>query len=323
MLVLLALAAMLSMCLGEKFTPPAELLRLLFHGRGSQSTDFTILFQLRLPRLVSGIIVGMSLATAGAALQGLLRNPLAEPFVLGIAGGASIGVSAGILLQAVSHFGLYAIPVLACAGALSSMWLIYYLARSGAGFSVFNMILSGVIVNAVCSALIMFIMTVSSASELHGIVFWLMGRLDIADAGLNGMVGAAAIVACFAIFYHARDINLMALGEDDAHNLGVDVERVKRVLFISASVLTACAVSISGIVGFVGLLVPHFARSIVGADHRMVIPVSMISGALLLVLADTLARTIIAPSEIPVGVITALIGGPFFLIVLRRRKAAF
>jgi len=322
----LAGTAVLSLCAGENSYSPAHVVKVLLdaaRGVASSSPDYSIIVHLRAPRLLSGIIVGVSLATAGATFQGLMRNPLAEPFVLGIAGGASIGVGLGVILQAVSHFGYFAIPALAFGGAMMSMWLIYYLSRIGPGFSIFNMILSGVIVNAFCSALIMFLMTVSSARELRGIVFWLMGRLDIADAGLNGIAGVASAAACAVIYYFARDLNLLTLGEDDAHSLGVNVELTKRVLFICASALTACAVSVSGIVGFVGLLVPHFARAIAGPDHRRMLPVSMLSGAVLLCAADVLARSLIAPSEIPVGVITALIGGPFFLIILKRRKVMF
>lgn len=331
-LVMLALGAGLlltviaALSIGQETIPFSRVWQYVWEalrGIGGDEPQRVILFSLRWPRLVSGLIAGGCLAVAGAVFQGLLRNPLAEPFILGVSSGAALGVAAGIILEAGLLLGFYTIPFLACAGALLTMWLIYSLSRTGARFSVFNMILSGVIVNAVMSAIIMFIMSISTDRQLHSIVFWLMGRLDIADARLNGLVGTAAIITLLVIYYFARDLNVLTLGEEDAHYLGVNVERTKRILFVAASMLTACAVSISGIIGFVGLLVPHFARALVGPDHRLVFPVSLVSGALLLCAADILARTAAAPAEIPVGVVTALVGGPFFLFILRRKRMVF
>ena len=322
------LVVLLSLSVGQEHIPLAKVWRYgwgALRGAGGNDADphYVILFSLRLPRLISGLIAGACLAVAGAVFQGLLRNPLAEPFILGVSSGAALGVCAGIILELHLLLGFYTIPFLACGGALLTMALIYSLSRTGARFSIFNMILSGVIVNAIMSAIIMFLMSISTDRQLHSIVFWLMGRLDIADARLNGLVGAVAAATLFVVYYYARDLNVLTLGEEDAHYLGVNVERVKSILFVAASMLTACAVSISGIIGFVGLLVPHFARSLVGPDHRLVFPVSLVSGALLLCVADMVARTAVAPSEIPVGVVTALVGGPFFLYILKRRRMVF
>mgnify|MGYP000191620798 CR=1 FL=1 len=317
---------LLSLCLGQEPISPARAwgyIRDAFAGRGGDEPERIILLSLRWPRLLSGIIAGACLAVAGAVFQGLLRNPLAEPYILGVSSGAALGVAAGIILEVHLLLGFYTIPFLAVGGALFTMGLIYSLSRTGARFSMFSMILSGVIVNAIMSAAIMFIMSLSTDRQLHSIVFWLMGRLDIADARLNGLVGAVGAAAMLVIYYYARDLNVMTLGEDDAHYLGVNVERVKRILFIAASALTACAVSISGIIGFVGLLVPHFARALVGPDHRLSYPVAAVTGAALLCVADIVARTAAAPTEIPVGVVTALVGGPFFLLILKRKQSSF
>jgi iron complex transport system permease protein len=331
-LVMVALGAglgvviLLSLSLGQETIPFARVGQYIWDalaGRGGDEPARIILISLRWPRLLSGLISGACLAMAGAVFQGLLRNPLAEPYILGVSSGAALGVAAGVIFEVHLLLGFYTIPFLAVGGALFTMGLIYSLSRTGARFSMFSMILAGVIVNAIMSAAIMFIMSLSTDRQLHSIVFWLMGRLDIADARLNGVVGVVALAAMFVVYYYARDLNVMTLGEDDAHYLGVNVERVKRILFVAASVLTACAVSISGIIGFVGLLVPHFARAVVGPDHRLSYPVAVVSGPLLLCLADIVARTVAAPAEIPVGVVTALVGGPFFLFILKRKQSSF
>ena len=320
----LAVIAIVALCVGQETIPLPRIFHHLLHsGDRYADPEWVIVVKLRLPRLMAGVIAGAALALAGAIFQGLLRNPLAEPFILGISGGAAIGVCAGILLEASIHLGHYSIPFLACGGALFTMFLIYQLSRTGARFSIYTMILAGVIVNAICSAFIMFFMTISTNEQLHSIIYWLMGRLDIADTHLIIFAGVLTALTAAAMYYYARDLNILTLGEDDAHNLGVDVERVKRVMFFCASLLTACAVTVGGIIGFVGLLVPHFARALVGPDHRLSLPVGMLSGALLLCLADLVARTVISPSELPVGVVTALVGGPFFLIILRRRRMIF
>jgi len=322
----LGVVILLSLSLGQETIPFARVGQYIWDalaGRGGDEPARIILISLRWPRLLSGLISGACLAMAGAVFQGLLRNPLAEPYILGVSSGAALGVAAGVIFEVHLLLGFYTIPFLAVGGALFTMGLIYSLSRTGARFSMFSMILAGVIVNAIMSAAIMFIMSLSTDRQLHSIVFWLMGRLDIADARLNGVVGVVALAAMFVVYYYARDLNVMTLGEDDAHYLGVNVERVKRILFVAASVLTACAVSISGIIGFVGLLVPHFARAVVGPDHRLSYPVAVVSGPLLLCLADIVARTVAAPAEIPVGVVTALVGGPFFLFILKRKQSSF
>jgi iron complex transport system permease protein len=276
----------------------------------------TIIFRVRLPRILMASLVGASLAVAGAVFQGLLRNPLAEPYVLGVSSGAAVGATLAMGLVATVG-GFMAVPVFAFLGALVAMVAAYELAKIGRAVPVHTLILAGVVVNAFLSAVVMFIVA-RSGPRLHGIMFWLMGNLEpsAGTATLAKIVVPFVAIGFVLIIMHCRDLNVLAFGEESAVQLGMKVESVKRVLFVSASLITGVVVAMSGMIGFVGLVVPHSVRLVLGPDHRTLIPTAAVAGASFLVLADTVARV----ASVPVGAVTALIGCPFFAYLLRTRK---
>jgi iron complex transport system permease protein len=287
------------------------------------ASDSSIILDLRLPRIVSGALVGSALAMAGSVLQALLRNPLADPFVLGISSGAAVGAVLAILFGLGTTFlGAYAVPGSAFAGALFTLFLVYFIARVEGRAPMNTMLLAGVIVSSFFSAVIMFLISATSDEQIYNVTFWLMGNLEYMASQSLGIIFLYLIVGGGILLALARDFNLLALGEETASELGVDVERVKKTAFIFASLITGAVVSVSGLIGFVGLIVPHMVRMIWGPDHRFLLPASALVGAMLMVVADTLARTVMAPTEIPVGVVTALGGAPFFVYLLRKKGHA-
>ncbi len=301
------------------------LFKLLGAGGGLDPDDrllySRILLEVRLPRVLLAAVLGGALTVAGIVFQALLRNPLADPYILGVSGGASLGGVTALLVGLGAGTGLisrFGVPGLAFTGALLALVLIERIASREGRFTVHTILLTGVIFNAFCAALIFFIQSI--ASLLHAIVFYLMGRVPD-DLGYLTTAGftVVTVFATIAIFAMARDYNALALGEEGAIQVGVDVERIKRRTFVLGSLLTGLTVSVAGLIGFVGLVVPHLLRIVLGPDHRLLIPTGFIGGAAFLVVADLLARTLAAPNEIPVGVVTALVGGPFFLWLLRRR----
>jgi iron complex transport system permease protein len=278
-----------------------------------------ILFDIRLPRILLAGAVGTCLAAAGAAYQALLRNPLAEPYLLGVSNGAAVGTMAALVF-----FGAYewSRPVLAFAGATTATFLVYRLARGRAGAAPERLILAGVIVTTFLSSAIVFITTVMDATRIRSFTFWLLGDLSGTTSNLLIVAFLAAVVGVIALGVNARALNLLMLGERDAFDLGVEVGRVRLVVFAAASLLVGASVASSGSVGYVGLVVPHLVRLSFGSDNRLVIPAAAIGGATFVIIADTLARTVIAPRELPVGAITALIGAPLFVYLLRRGAAS-
>jgi iron complex transport system permease protein len=275
----------------------------------------SILFDIRLPRVLLGACVGASLAVAGAGLQSLLRNPLAEPYLLGVSNGAALGTLIAFVVFQQFEFSR---PVLAFAGAAAASVVVYRLARSRAGMNVERLVLSGVIVTTFLSSVIVMLTVLLDAARLRSFTFWLLG--DLSQASVNGVYlsFAAAVVGTIVIASQSRALNLMMVGERDALDFGVEVSRVRLLVFGAASLVVGAAVAASGSVGYVGLIVPHLIRMSVGSDNRLVVPFSAIAGAIFVVLADTIARTAIAPRELPVGAVTALIGAPLFIWLLRR-----
>lgn len=295
----------------------------LFFGWQDGSTiltpsEKTIIFSIRLPRVLFAGLVGAALSVAGVIFQALLRNPLADPYILGISGGSAVGAIIGIIIgiSAVP----FAIPGLAFLGAVATVILVFFIGRSDKELHSTTLLLAGVIVNAFFSAVIMFLLSISTHSELHSITFWLMGDLALANWFKILFVAILLFMGFAVIYTYARPLNLIVTGEETALQLGVNVERTKIVLFMAGSLLTAVAVSFSGIIGFVGLIIPHVMRMILGPDHRLLLPASFLFGASFLVVADTIARTIISSTELPVGVITAMCGAPYFIYLLRRRS---
>ena len=281
-----------------------------------------VFLRLRLPRVVMAGLVGASLATVGAALQALFRNPLADPFTLGVSGGASLGASIAIALGlGVSLLGLPLVFIAAFVGAGVSVFVVYRLARSGSGVILPGaLLLAGVVLNLCASAGVLVIQYLATYGRALQILRWMIGSLDVVGFDLIWKMLILLIPGWLVLFAHARDLHLLATGEESAASLGVDVRRTERIVFAASSLIVGVTVSVGGTIGFVGLIVPHAARLLFGQDVRVLLPASFLLGAAFLVLADTLARVAISPSELPVGAITALMGGPVFLILLRRQQ---
>lgn len=273
----------------------------------------------RLPRIILAMVVGSMLATAGTAFQGILRNPLADPYILGISSGAAVGAAAAILLveQTSGGLGVIAIPLFSFIGAIASLLMVFLLAWNRKRETV-SLILAGIVVQSFLGAVLSFAVTISG-HKIRTIVFWMMGSL--ASPGWNDVFFLLPylIIGFLIIFMYYRNFNLLTLGEEAAHHLGMNVEKTKIIALVAASLLTASAVSVAGIIGFVGLVVPHMLRILTGPDHKTLIPASLLGGAVFLLWSDTLARTLIPAIEIPIGVITALAGAPFFGYLLKKR----
>jgi iron complex transport system permease protein len=282
---------------------------------GLTSDQYTILLDIRVPRILLAAAVGASLAAAGASYQALLRNPLAEPYLLGVSNGAAVGT-----MIALVFFGAWewSRPLMAFAGALGATLVVYRLAHGRAGASPERLILAGVIVTTFLSSGIVFVTTLMDATRIRSFTFWLLGDLSGATTSLLALAIIVAIVGTVVLVVNARSLNLLMLGERDAFDLGVEVRRVRLIVFFVASLLVGSSVASSGSVGYVGLVVPHLVRLSLGSDNRIIVPAAAFAGALFVVVADTIARTIIAPRELPVGAITALIGAPLFVYLLKR-----
>ena len=275
----------------------------------------TILWDIRLPRVLLGATVGASLAIAGASLQALLRNPLAEPYLLGVSNGAALGTMLAFVFFANFEF---ARPIMAIAGAGTATFAVYQMAKSRAGMSVERLVLSGVIVTTFLSSIIVLLTTLLDAAKLRSFTFWLLGDLSQATKSGFYLTFIAVVIGTIILTSQARALNLMMIGERDALDFGVEVRRVRLIIFATASALVGISVAASGSVGYVGLIVPHLVRLSVGSDNRLVVPFSAVAGAIFVVAADTIARVAIAPRELPVGAITALIGAPMFIWLLRK-----
>ena len=276
----------------------------------------SIVFAVRLPRIALGILVGASLSTAGAGFQALLRNPLADPYVLGVSSGAALG--AIVSLIATPHVP-GAIQLAAFAGAAVTIAAVYFLGRRGGQLDSATLLLAGIVAVSFLSAAIMFLMTMLPGRELRGMAFWLMGDLQSPPSINSRWLYLLLVIGVGSIYTTSSDLNLILTGEQEARHLGVNVSRVKLVVYVAASLLTGLAVSVSGAIRYVGLLVTHLMRMMFGSDYRVLIPASALGGAILIVFADMLARTVVAPTELPVGAMTALVGAPVFIYLMRRR----
>ena len=315
----LAAASALGLVLGAAPVGPADVVRALA-GRAPSEVAATVVLGLRLPRILLGAVAGAGLAVAGAAFQALTRNPLADPAVLGVASGAALGAVVGQLAglegSLLATVGLSAVSFL---GALLAASAVYLIAAAGRRLPVETLLLAGVITGLFFSAAITLILSLVDFSRLGGILHWLMGSLGTLGYRPVGVMALGSAAAMAVIYAQARALNLLALGEESALQLGVEAERVKRLVFVAASLLTGVVVAHTGPIGFVGLIVPHAVRLAIGSDNRLLIPVAAGAGATFLVLADTLARVAVRPGELPVGVITAFCGAPFFIYLLRTR----
>jgi iron complex transport system permease protein len=316
--VLLVLTMLLSIAVGAVGIAPAGVVDALL-GRGDATTR-AIVTDLRLPRAVLAALIGAGLAVAGAVFQALLRNPLAEPYILGVSGGAAVGAVAVIAFGGLAAG--WAVPVAAFAGGVGAIALVFRIAAAvGRALDTRVLLLAGVVVGAFFNAVILLLLTLADVETFRSAVFWMMGSLAAGTWGSVMLLALYTVPALVLLLGLARPLNLMAVGEETALYLGTRVERVKRVAYLVASLLVAVGVATAGVIGFVGLIVPHALRLIWGGDHRFLLPGSALAGAAFLLLADTAARTVAAPVELPVGVVTALIGVPVFVVLLTRRSS--
>lgn len=327
LLIILGVTLILAIAIGAVAIPPGITLHVLLSRFGLvdvpdvTSSTIAIVWNLRLPRVLLGMLIGASLATAGTTYQGLLRNPLADPFTIGVSSGAAVGATLAILVRQTGLVNFpQMIPIFAFAGAFAAMFFVYNLAKIGGQVPVVTLLLAGVVVSSFLSAIISLIM-VFSGENMQSIFFWLSGGLLMRSWPEIWFVAPYLLLGFIILYAHARELNILLLGEEAALHLGVRVEFTKKLLLITASLVTAAAVSVSGMIGFVGLIVPHAVRMITGPDHRVLLPASALVGAIFLVWADVVARTAVAPQEIPVGIITAFVGAPFFIYLLRKKKS--
>jgi iron complex transport system permease protein len=281
----------------------------------------TIIYKVRLPRICLAVFVGMSLSAAGVMYQGLFRNPMADPYIIGVSSGASVAVAISIVTGLSAGFlGFSGLMVSAFIGSLTVSFAVFAIARSKNRYiSVLTLILSGIAVGALCGAATSFLM-MFGREEMHQIIFWIMGSLTTAQWEQVVIVGPVIALGCAVLFLFTKDLNLLTLGEQRAKQLGINTEYLKTAIIVLCSLIVAAAVSVSGIIGFIGLVIPHMARIIVGPDNRILFPVSALAGGIVLLVADTLARTIMIPREIPVGILTSLLGSPFFIYLLKRTR---
>ncbi|MGL4608672.1 MAG: FecCD family ABC transporter permease [Trueperaceae bacterium] len=321
--VLLVAVMVVAVGIGSEYIAPTEVLQAMFHGiTGNLMTaEDTIIWQMRLPRVLLAALVGAALGVSGVTFQGLFRNPLADPYLLGVASGAGFGATLVMVFAAsVPFFVSVGVPFAAFIGGLLSVALVFLLARQGRTVPFITLVLAGVVVGSVLTAATSFLMLYSREQGLS-ILAWLLGSFTFASWSKVFVMLPTLFVVTLVVVGSSRALNVLQLGEEQAMQLGLSVEKFKLLLIIVATLATSIAVSVSGIIGFVGLIIPHAVRLGVGADYRRITPLVAVVGALFLVLADLLARTLIAPSQLPIGIITSLVGGPFFLYLLRKRQS--
>ncbi len=319
--LVLAGALIASMMWGAVTVPGSTVIRALIGDQEILSSHRAIVVQARLPRTIMAALVGAGLSLAGAAFQGLFRNPLAGPYVLGVSSGASFGAVLSMVLGIqINILGVGAVPTMAFAGALLTIFVVYNLSRWNGEVDVTTMLLAGIAISAMFSALISLLLTFAREHVIGSAVFWMMGGLSGASWARLYLVGIPFLLGSVSLWFLAQPLNAFLLGEEEAHNLGVNISVLKKAVLVIASLLTASAVAASGAIGFVGLIVPHAVRAFVGPDHRRLLPGSAVVGAGFLILADTAARTVLAPMQLQVGILTALLGGPFFIYILKRHR---
>ncbi|MCB4790392.1 MAG: iron ABC transporter permease [Elusimicrobia bacterium] len=314
---LLLVSAVISLMFGGSSLTFAKVFNALIHTGNTDITS-TIIWDIRFPRILLAILVGMGLASSGCVFQGMLRNPLADPYTLGLSGGAAFGITLGIFLGLAALSPLF-IPLCASIGALFSITILYY-AASRKNFSLSTMILCGVIIGFLFSSLVLVIVFLSDAQKIHTTMVWLMGDLSSTQGPIIRYVSVFILPGIVILSFMGFELNILTLGDEKASYLGIDIFTIKKILFVTASLVTGACVAGSGIVGFVGLIIPHATRRFVGPDHKILIPASALSGAVFLILCDIFARTVFAPVELPVGIITGLLGGIFFLFFLLKSR---
>ncbi len=326
--------SIISLNVGFSSIPLQKVIAILFGGINingifnlpePSTAEATILLQIRLPRIFAGMLVGVALSMGGVVFQAIFRNPMADPYILGVSSGAALGgVTAIAFLLGTTALGTFAVPFMAFAGASVTALLVYRLARVGSITPTMSLLLSGIAISIVLSSIVtLTLFFVNPYDQLQAIVFWLVGSLASMSWAEVIAVAPLILIPAILVNFFARDLNIVLLGEEEAGHLGVEIESLKKMVLLLTSLSIASAVAISGIIGFVGLIVPHIVRLIVGPDHRILLPSAIIGGATYMVVFDALARSIYPPLELPVGVITAMAGGPFFLYLLRRKRGSY
>jgi iron complex transport system permease protein len=297
----------------------------LVDSSGVSQTAQVIIMQIRLPRIICGALVGAALATAGCVYQGIFRNPMADPYTIGASTGATLGAALVIVLGVgISLLGVNTLQILAFAGSILTVLLVYNIARVGSRVPVTTLLLTGIAVSLFQTAIVTYLKVIAEETLLHNLTFWIIGSLASTENWNDVWSILPLIIIGIAVsFLFSRDMNILALGEDQAQHLGVDIEKVKRILLISGALITAASVSISGLIVFVGLVIPHLTRVVMGPDHRILLPTSAIVGASFLMICDAIARVVMGSGEAPVGIITALSGAPFFIYLLRRKRKGY
>ena len=319
MLLILAASVLLALSVGEVTIKPTKLISYLFNHSGMDNLEYMLLSQIRFPRIILAIAVGGALSLSGVILQGIYRNPLVEPYTLGISGGASLGVAIVIVLGLHLSLGSFVLPLAGFAGAVFIIFLVYTISSYRGGINIHHMLLIGVMISFIASSAMMFLMAVTSSENLQGIIFWIMGSLSEANSNLIYTTLIIALIVLFLSYLFVQPLNALRLGEEKARHLGINTNVSIKILFLLASLLAGISVAVAGVIGFVGLIIPHILRIIFGSDYRILLFSSFIIGASFMVLSDLIARTIIAPIELPIGVITGIIGGSIFIILMRRK----
>ncbi len=319
LILLLLVSVVISLSSGEVKVSLTQLPEILANKTG---IEYMVLTKIRIPRLVLAIAVGGSLSLSGAILQGIYRNPLVEPYTLGISGGAALGVAIAIVFG-LNTLSFLSLPLFGFAGALLTLFIVYFLSVKRGGLSINSMLLIGVMVSFVASSAMMFLMSITTTDNLQSIVFWVMGSLDESNNLLIRIAIYSAIAGLLLTYFFAQPLNALRLGEVKAKHLGINTNITIKLLFFVASLLTGIAVAVAGVIGFVGLVIPHLLRLVIGNDYRILIAGSFLGGSIFLILCDTIARTIISPNELPIGVITGFAGGLVFIVVLSRSKSHF
>jgi len=311
--LLLVVAAVFSLTVGEADISLRDIIPVL---GGKEGMEYFILTEIRIPRILLAFAVGGSLSLSGAILQGIFRNPLVEPYTLGISGGAALGVALAIVAGLHLSIGVIMLPLSGFTGAMATIFLVSLLGFLRGGADINKMLLIGVMISFVASSSMMFLMSVTTSENMHGIVFWIMGSLDEPNQMLIRLTLITSLAGLGVSYLFARPLNALRLGETKAGNLGIDSKTTIRILFLLASLLTGISVSVAGVIGFAGLVIPHLIRIVAGSDYRFLLMGSFLGGGLFLILSDVIARTIIAPNELPIGVITGMAGGILFIVVL-------
>ncbi|MCF8361066.1 MAG: iron ABC transporter permease [Prolixibacteraceae bacterium] len=315
LLILVIAASLISLSTGEMDIVLKDIPEIL---KTKEGLEYSILTAIRLPRIVLAFAIGGALSLTGAILQGIYRNPLVEPYTLGISGGAALGVAVVIVAGLHLSIGAIMLPFAGFAGSLLTIFAVYFLSLKKGAINISRMLLIGVMISFIASSGMMFLMSITSSENLHGIVFWMMGSLDEPNTILIRILLYSSISGLIIAYLFARPMNALRLGEEKARHLGINTNVTLRILFIVASLLTGFCVAVAGVIGFVGLVIPHIIRNIIGSDYRILLIGSFLGGSLFLIVSDIIARTIISPNELPIGVITGIIGGLVFIIVLAR-----